>query len=61
MIGWSHVITLCPEGVDRFFGFVLFEQLFDFLALKECWRLKKFPSCRPAAKGWPVERTDTTI
>ncbi len=54
MIGWKHVITLCPECVDRFFGFVLFDKLFDFLPCSQVLTTRKFPRVAAAAKGWPA-------
>jgi hypothetical protein len=47
MIGWKHVITLCPECVDRFFGFVLFDNSLTSLRALKCWRLKNFPRLPP--------------
>jgi hypothetical protein len=61
MIGWKHVITLCPECVDRFFGFVLFDKLFDFLALSSVDDSKISPGCPPPQRdGQLRQRTDTT-
>lgn len=36
MIGWKHVITLCPEGADRFFGFVLLDYSLTSLLARVC-------------------------